>query len=99
MGVTKGADSIKNSIDILKRYQLNITRDSVNLRNELGRYKWCTNSSARTINEPVDRWNHLVDPLRYVALNKLKINNLVKPKSKLPYSPSPLKGEFLRGLL
>jgi phage terminase large subunit len=51
MGVTKGADSIKNPIDILKRYQLNITRDSVNLRNELGRYKWRTDSSGRTINE------------------------------------------------
>src|ERR1700761_354053 len=31
-GAKKGADSIKNSIDILKRYKLNITRKSVNLR-------------------------------------------------------------------
>src|SRR5258708_723423 len=84
-GVKKGADSIKNSIDILKRYQLNITRNSINLRNELGRYKWRTERSGRTINEPVDRWNHLIDPLRYVALNKLKINNLAQAKSRLPY--------------
>jgi len=84
-GVKKGADSIKNSIDILKRYKLNITRSSVNLRNELGRYKWQTDRSGRTINEPVDRWNHLIDPLRYIALNKLKINKLAMPKSKLPY--------------
>jgi phage terminase large subunit len=84
-GVKKGADSIKNSIDILKRYQLNITRNSINLRNELGRYKWRTERSGRTINEPIDRWNHLIDPLRYVALNKLKINNLAQAKSRLPY--------------
>ena len=84
-GVRKGADSVKNSIDILKRYQLNITRSSVNLRSELGRYKWRTDRSGKTINEPVDRWNHLIDPLRYIALNKLKINNLAKPKSRLPY--------------
>ncbi|MGZ3927519.1 MAG: terminase large subunit [Mucilaginibacter sp.] len=84
-GVKKGADSIKNSIDILKRYPLNITRNSVNLRNELSRYKWRIDRSGRTLNEPIDRWNHLIDPLRYVALNKLKINNLAKPKSWFPY--------------
>jgi phage terminase large subunit len=84
-GVKKGPDSIKNSIDILKRYKLNITRASVNLRNELSRYTWRTDQSGRTINEPVDRWNHLIDPLRYIALNKLKINKLAKPKSRLPY--------------
>ncbi|HTD40693.1 MAG TPA: terminase large subunit [Mucilaginibacter sp.] len=85
IGVKKGPDSIKNSIDILKRYKLNITRSSINLRNELSRYNWRTDRSGRTINEPVDRWNHLVDPLRYIALNKLKINKLAKPKSRLPY--------------
>ncbi|MBV8391520.1 MAG: phage terminase large subunit [Mucilaginibacter sp.] len=84
-GVKKGADSIKNSIDILKRYKLNITRNSINLREELSRYKWRTDRSGRTINEPVDRFNHLIDPLRYIALNKLKISKLVMPKSKLPY--------------
>jgi phage terminase large subunit len=38
-GAKKGPDSIVNSIDILKRYRINVTRQSVNLRNELGRYK------------------------------------------------------------
>lgn len=70
-GAKKGADSVNNSIDILKRYRINITRRSVNLRNEFGRYKWRTDRSGRTLNEPVDSWNHLIDPLRYVALNKL----------------------------
>jgi len=84
-GVKKGADSIKNSIDILKRYKLNITRNSINLREELGRYKWRTDRSGKALNEPVDNYNHLVDPLRYIALNKLKINKLAMPKSKLPY--------------
>jgi phage terminase large subunit len=89
-GAKKGADSVKNSIDILKRYQLNITRRSVNLRNELGRYKWKTDRSGRVLNEPVDSWNHLIDPLRYVALNKLKISNLNKTKSWLPATnPQP----------
>jgi len=33
--VKKGEDSVKNSIDILKRYRLNVTRNSINLRDEL----------------------------------------------------------------
>jgi phage terminase large subunit len=94
-GVKKGADSIKNSIDILKRYRLNITRNSVNLRTELERYKWRTDRSGKNINEPVDRWNHLIDPLRYVALSKLKINNLGRPKSRLPYKETDRKTPLL----
>ena len=98
-GVKKGADSIKNSIDILKRYWLNITRNSINLRTELGRYKWRVDKAGRALNEPVDNWNHLIDPLRYVALNKLKINNLVQPKSKLPYAPRPPERGVFDGMI
>ncbi len=83
-GAKKGADSVKNSIDILRRYRLNITRKSTNLRDELARYKWKTDRSGKTLNEPVDSSNHLIDPLRYVALNKLGANKLNKTKSWLP---------------
>ncbi len=88
-GAKKGADSIKSSIDILKRYRINVTRQSVNLRNELARYKWKTDRSGRVLNEPVDTCNHLIDPLRYVALNKLRINHTTKPKSRLPVTTAP----------
>lgn len=84
-GARKGPDSVKNSIDILKRYRLNITRTSVNLRKELERYKWRTDTSGKTLNQPVDVWNHLIDPLRYVALNKLKISVTTQPRSRLPH--------------
>ncbi|WP_183560907.1 PBSX family phage terminase large subunit [Mucilaginibacter sp. SP1R1] len=89
-GAKKGADSVKHSIDILKRYKINITRASVNLRNELERYKWRVDNRGKTVNEPVDACNHLIDPLRYVALNKLKMGNDVKLKSRLPFTPRPL---------
>lgn len=71
----KGPDSVKLSIDILKRYELRVTQDSVNLKRELGRYKWATDKDGHSINEPVDFDNHLMDALRYVALNKLNNNN------------------------
>lgn len=71
----KGKDSITNSIDILKRYKLNITSQSSNLLKEIKTYKWATDKEGNSINTPVDYNNHLIDALRYVALNKLAKNN------------------------
>ncbi|UOE51403.1 terminase large subunit [Mucilaginibacter sp. SMC90] len=95
----KGADSIKNSIDILKRYKINVTGSSVNLRNELNRYKWRTDATGKTINEPVDSWNHLIDPLRYIALNKLKINKAGNLQSRLPHRQNKQQTGTLYGLI
>lgn len=83
-GADKGSDSINNSIDILKRYKINVTKNSVNLRKELGRYIWKKDKTGKSLNVPIDSYNHLIDPLRYVALNKLKIQNIGKAKSRLP---------------
>ncbi|RZA03012.1 MAG: hypothetical protein EOP47_04560 [Sphingobacteriaceae bacterium] len=85
IGAKKGPDSIKHSIDVLKRYKINITRNSVNLRKEITIYKWKTDKTGKALNEPVDTWNHLIDPLRYVALNKLRTNRSRNFKSFLPY--------------
>jgi len=95
----KGPDSVKISIDILKRYELKITRRSVNLRNELGRYKWKTDRSGRVLNEPTDTWNHLIDPLRYVALNKLGAGKTGKIKSWIPAPHPPKGGAFASNIL
>lgn len=77
-GAEKGADSVKNSIDILKRYKLNITVRSLNLKKELNTYKWKVDKDGKVLNEPIDFMNHLIDPLRYVALNKLRNTNTGK---------------------
>ncbi len=75
VGANKGGDSIKNSIDVLKRYKLMITRNSLPLIKELNAYKWRVDrATGNTINEPVDFMNHAIDALRYVALNKLSTN-------------------------
>lgn len=71
----KGADSVNNSIDILKRYKLNITQSSVNLLKELRTYKWLLDKTGNGINKPIDKNNHAIDSLRYVALNKLSEDN------------------------
>jgi phage terminase large subunit len=70
-GAIKGPDSIKQGIDILKRYKINVTANSHNLKKELYSYIWKKDKTGKMLNEPIDAFNHLIDPLRYVALNKL----------------------------
>ena len=73
----KGPDSVLKGIDVLKRYKLNVLKSSVNITKELQNYKWVTDKNGNTLNQPVDAFNHGMDAIRYVALNKLGI----KPKS------------------
>lgn len=71
----KGPDSVKQSINILKRYKINITQQSAGLRKEIKGYKWKVDKkTGKTLNEPVDFMNHSIDALRYVASNKLGHN-------------------------
>jgi phage terminase large subunit len=70
-GAKKGPDSIRQSINTLKRYKLNVTQRSNNLKKELNGYKWKQNKDGNLDNEPVDFLNHAIDALRYASLNIL----------------------------
>lgn len=72
-GCVKGADSIINGIDILKRYVWNVTRNSTGIRKELQNYKWKVTKDGVTTNQPVDCFNHGIDAVRYGALERLKV--------------------------
>jgi phage terminase large subunit len=73
-GANKGKDSILNGIDILKRFRINVTSRSANLIKELNAYKWKEKDGNAT-NVPIDSFNHGMDALRYLALNKLAEKN------------------------
>ena len=71
----KGADSINMGIDILRRYKINITKSSTNAINEFKFYKWLVDKNGYVINKPAtNQADHLLDAIRYVALNKLVTN-------------------------
>jgi phage terminase large subunit len=69
--VVKGKDSITNGIDVLKRYNLKITKRSTNLIKELRNYSWMKDKNGNTLNKPADLWNHACDAMRYAAISKL----------------------------
>lgn len=68
----KGADSVMLGIDIMNRYEMMVTSRSLNLIYELRNYKWDRNAiTGELLNKPIDRFNHCIDAVRYVVLNKL----------------------------
>jgi phage terminase large subunit len=68
----KGPDSVRAGLELLRRYTLNVTRRSTNLRKELANYKWKVDRlTGKATNQPVDAFNHCIDAVRYVALNRL----------------------------
>jgi phage terminase large subunit len=71
-GAKKGPDSIRNSIDTLQAFKLNVTKASVNVIKELRNYKWVTDNDGKHTSQPIDSYNHAIDAIRYVALNRLK---------------------------
>lgn len=70
----KGRDSVRQGIDIMKRYKLHIVKSSTNAQKEFRNYKWQVDRNGRPLNQPEDKWNHAVDAVRYVCLNKLATN-------------------------
>lgn len=73
VGCSKGADSIRNGLDILKQYKINVTERSINLKTELANYTWRKDrTTGRPMNVPVDDFNHAIDGIRYVALECLR---------------------------
>ena len=70
----KGPDSVKNGIDILQRYKINVIKTSKNITDEIINYSWKKDKSkGEFINKPAEGWDHGLDALRYVALLKLNI--------------------------
>lgn len=63
----KGKDSINVGIDYIRRHNLLVTEDSINLIKELNNYKWKMDRSGDMTNQPVDAFNHAIDALRYIG--------------------------------
>ena len=70
----KGADSFRIGIDVMNRHTLNITKRSVNTIKEFRNYKWIKDKNGDITNKPIDAFNHSIDAVRYVCLNKLMVS-------------------------
>lgn len=68
----KGSDSIKFGIHKMQEKPFNVTRRSVNLKTELQKYKWATDRDGKSLNIPVDNFNHSLDGIRYFYITPIK---------------------------
>lgn len=55
----------------VKSLPLYVTRDSLNLKKELGTYKWKKDKNDKVLEEPIKEHDHLCDALRYAVFTKL----------------------------
>ena len=64
-GVGKGKHSVKDGIDVVKKFKLHVTKRSEHVLYELKRYKWRADKSGNRLDEPVPLFNHAMDAIRY----------------------------------
>jgi phage terminase large subunit len=74
----KGADSIINGIDAIKRYPIYIHSSSKHLIEEFGSYTWKKDRNGNALNVPIDAFNHGIDAGRYAV--SMRVN---KPTREL----------------
>lgn len=81
----KGKDSVVNGIQLIQDKKVMVTKRSTNLIKEYRNYFWAKDREGKTLNVPIDDFNHAMDALRYAvsSLNKSKPAQVHKPKVML----------------
>lgn len=73
--VNKYPGSIEAGIDFMKGCKIYITARSVNAKKELENYTYLQDKNGKWLNIPADEYNHLLDGVRYVCLEKILGHN------------------------
>jgi phage terminase large subunit len=69
----KRPGSVKEGILFMQDYNIIVDKSSINIIKELNNYSW----SDKTSGQPIDKWNHCIDAIRYVVqFNKQSSGNV-----------------------
>lgn len=71
-GAVKGADSITFGIQRIQERTIKVTKRSLNIIKELRSYTWATDKDGKTLNKPIDAFNHSIDAIRYFYASERK---------------------------
>lgn len=69
-----GAASILEQIHFVRGWKLCVTKDSINTIKELRNYTWAKDKDGKSINTPIDKFNHALDALRYAIFTHFAVN-------------------------
>ncbi len=61
----KGKDSINNGIQLLQGLEIHYTASSHNIEEEVLNYQWRVDKEDKSLNVPIDAYNHALDAVRY----------------------------------
>ena len=61
------SDKLKFQLQWMQGWELHVTKDSIDLIRELRNYVWAKDRDGNSLNEPIDKFNHLLDALRYAV--------------------------------
>lgn len=71
--VDKGRDSVNYGIDIMQDIPImHVTTSSTNVIKELRNYTWDKDKTGKTLNQPIDAFNHAIDAIRYFFMMNSK---------------------------
>ena len=64
------SDKLKFQLQWMQGWKLFVTKDSLNLIEELRNYTWAKDKDGNLLNQPIDKFNHLLDAMRYAVWSK-----------------------------
>ena len=64
------SDKLKFQIQWMQGWKFFVTKDSLNLIEELRNYTWAKDKDGNLLNQPIDKFNHSLDALRYALWTK-----------------------------
>lgn len=65
------SDKLRFQIQFMQGWTLMVTKRSINLIRELRNYTWAKDKDDHPLNQPIDKFNHALDALRYAVYTHL----------------------------
>lgn len=93
----KGPDSVRQGIDIIRRYNSFIHEGSLDMIKERNNYKWREDKKGNPTNEPVKGFDHAFDAARYCCFMELADDRRSNPYKV--YTPSSTMPKTMKEIM
>lgn len=74
IGAVKGADSIRQGIQVVQDQRISVTKRSLNIIKEYRNYMWKTDKNGKILNEPESGLDHAMDAIRYAMASFVPVS-------------------------
>lgn len=74
IGAVKGADSIRQGIQVVQDQRISMTKRSLNIIKEYRNYMWKEDKNGKILNEPDGGFDHTMDAIRYAMSSYVPVS-------------------------